>query len=128
MCVCYVLDLKQSMTEHNSEKNVHDDRDGPERHNAPDEPAYKEGSIGPSADCFRRNRLLLLFPFLLLFDCFRRNGLLLLFFYYHLNPLLTAFVVTASILIILANGLLCVFLRKDRRLWFQVSSKTIIQK
>ena len=167
------------MTEHNSEKNVHDDRDGPKWHNA----AFKEGSIEPSADCFCRNRLLLwfifviiwllfqnwlllsfcfiiwllfcngllllsfflllfestadcfrcnrllwLFPFLLLFDCFRRNGLLLLFFYYHLNPLLTAFVVTASILIILANGLLCVFLRKDRRLWFQVSSKTIIQK
>ena len=49
-------------------------------------------------------------------------------FYYYLNRLLTAFVVTASVLIILANGLLCVFLRKDRRLWFQVSSKIIIQK
>ena len=57
--MCVLSPRSKAMTEHNSEKNVHDDRDGPERHNAPDEPACKEGSIGPSADCFRRNRLLL---------------------------------------------------------------------
>ena len=110
--MCVLSPRSKAITEHNSEKNVHDDRDGPEWHNAHDDTAKGggEASIEPSADCFCRNRLLLglifviiwllfqnwlLLSFFLLFDCFFVTGYYYYHsFYYYLNPLLTAFVVT----------------------------------